>query len=256
MHQIKQIEAFQSYRSELRGSIGFVPTMGALHAGHMSLIEAAKAENDYVVVSIFVNPTQFDQQADLDNYPDTLAEDLRVLEDAEVTAVFLPDFGILYPDDYVYQVSENQLSQKFCGAHRPGHFDGVLSVVMKLLNVVQADKAYFGEKDYQQLQLIKGMVKAFFVPVEIFACPIIREADGLAMSSRNRRLSAIERKIAPEFYATLINELTIREKKNHLADIGFEVDYLEVFGDRLLGAVKLGEIRLIDNVPYRVGAEV
>lgn len=251
MHQISQTKAMQDYCAELKGSVGFVPTMGALHAGHLSLIEQALNENDYVVVSIFVNPTQFDQKSDLENYPNTLEEDLSQLEDAGVTAVFLPEYENLYPDEFTYQVNENSLSSKFCGAQRPGHFDGVLSVVLKLFNIVDADKAYFGEKDYQQLQLIKGMVAAFFLPIEIIACPIIRENDGLAMSSRNRRLSVIERKIAPEFYTTLVKGSNLEEKKQHLADIGFDVEYLEILDDRLLAAVKLGEIRLIDNVPFQ-----
>ncbi|MCX7552689.1 pantoate--beta-alanine ligase [Marinicella sp. S1101] len=254
MHQIKQINALQAYRAELRGTVGFVPTMGALHAGHLSLIEVALNENDHVLVSIFVNPTQFDQSSDLENYPNQLAEDLRQLEKIGVTAVFTPDYAALYPDNYNYQIIEKELSQRFCGAHRAGHFDGVLSVVIKLLNLTVSDKAYFGEKDYQQLQLIKGMVAAFFIPCEIVACPIIREPDGLAMSSRNVRLSAVERKIAPELYATLINQDSLADKTSHLNDIGFEVDYLEQLDDRLLIAARLGQVRLIDNVPISAGA--
>lgn len=255
MHQIKQINALQAYRAELRGTVGFVPTMGALHAGHMSLIEVALNENDHVLVSIFVNPTQFDQSSDLEHYPHQLAADLSQLEEAGVTAVFLPDYQALYPDNYNYQIIEKELSQRFCGAHRAGHFDGVLSVVMKLLNLTASNKAYFGEKDYQQLQLIKGMVAAFFIQCEIISCPIIREPDGLAMSSRNVRLSAVERKIAPEFYTTLINQDTLQDKISHLNDIGFEVDYLERLDDRLLAAARLGQVRLIDNVPISAGAK-
>lgn len=252
MHEISEPKALQTYRAELTGTVGFVATMGALHAGHMSLIEQAQDENDHVVVSLFVNPTQFDQAADLDNYPNTMEDDLKALEDAGVTAVFKPTFDILYPDNYAYKVIENDLSQKLCGAHRPGHFDGVLSVVIKLLNIVQADNAYFGEKDYQQLQLIKGMVKAFFMPANIIGCPIIRETDGLAMSSRNLRLDGVQRKIAPQLYATLINSDSLSDKRKQLENMGFEVDYLEVIDDRLLAAAYLGEIRLIDNVPNNV----
>ncbi len=250
MQQITTITALQTYRKTCQGSVGFVPTMGALHQGHLSLVQAAQQDNDHVLVSIFVNPTQFNQASDLAKYPNTLAQDLQQLEAAGVDAVFLPDFALLYPDDYAYQVTEKALSTQFCGAHRPGHFDGVLTVVMKLLNLVSATHAYFGEKDYQQLRLIRGMVDAFFITTEIVACPIIREADGLAMSSRNLRLSAIERKIAPQLYATLVADTSLSAKREQLSAIGFAVDYLAVLDDRLLAAASLGEIRLIDNVPY------
>ncbi len=264
MQRIKSIEALQRYRKKVSGRIGLVPTMGALHAGHLSLVTAAqnantkrtngkkvnaKNDNDLVVVSIFVNPTQFNKSSDLEKYPNTLEADLQQLEAAGVDAVFLPNFEMIYPDNYQFQLTENSLSKLYCGAHRPGHFDGVLSVVMKLFNLIKPDYAYFGEKDYQQLSLIKGMVQAFFLNVKIVSCPIIREADGLAMSSRNLRLTPIERKIAPQFYATLISDTSLADKKQQLASIGFDVDYLEVMDDRLLAAASLGEIRLIDNVP-------
>ena len=247
-------EQLQSWRQYIDVALGFVPTMGALHQGHLSLIEASKADNDVTVVSIFVNPTQFDQAEDLDKYPNTLEQDLKNLEDMGVDAVFLPNFESIYPDDYAYQILENGLSRQFCGAYRPGHFDGVLSVVMRLLNLVNPHRAYFGEKDYQQLTLIKGMVAAFFLRVEIVSCPIIRETDGLAMSSRNLRLSPIQRKIAPMLYQALTDkDSSIEEKKQWLASKGFEVDYLEVLDNRLLAAASLGDIRLIDNVPFSTG---
>ena len=253
MDRLLDIAALRSFRAGLTGSVGFVPTMGALHAGHLSLISAASEHNDHVLVSIFVNPTQFDQAADLEKYPNTIEQDLAQLEAAGVTAVFLPDFDSMYPDDYAYQLAENKLSALYCGAHRPGHFDGVLTVVMKLFNLVQPNKAYFGEKDYQQLTLIQGMAAAFFMDVEIVPCPIIRESDGLAMSSRNLRLTPIQRKIAPQLYAVLTADSTPEEKQQRLSDLGFEVDYLSVYNDRLLAAASLGEIRLIDNVPYQAG---
>jgi pantoate--beta-alanine ligase len=249
MQRVRHIGEFQALRAALSGQVGFVPTMGALHEGHVSLVRQSLADNDHTLVSIFVNPTQFDQSADLEAYPNTLEADLKTLADLGVDAVFLPDFESMYPDDYAYQLSEARLSRKYCGAHRPGHFDGVLSVVMKLFNLSQPDKAYFGEKDFQQLALIRGMVAAFFMPVEVIACPIIREADGLAMSSRNLRLTPAERKLAPMLYQVLSENTTLNDKHRRLEKLGFEVDYLEVMHDRLLAAAKLGDIRLIDNVP-------
>jgi pantoate--beta-alanine ligase len=185
---------WRDYRNSLAADpLGFVPTMGALHAGHMSLVKQSQRDDAATVVSIFVNPAQFNQVADLATYPRQGEQDLALLRQQEVDAVFMPPYQEMYPDDYRYRVSENELSQRLCGEHRPGHFDGVLSVVMKLLNLVRPDRAYFGEKDYQQLQLIRGMVAAFFLPVEIRSCPVVREADGLALSSRNQRLDAVQR---------------------------------------------------------------
>lgn len=256
MQRLKSINQLQQYRKAVAGSLALVPTMGALHAGHLSLVAAAKQNSERVLVSIFINPTQFDHASDLANYPNTMEADLVQLAAAGVDAVFLPDYLMMYPDNYQYQLTENVLSQRFCGAHRPGHFDGVLTVVMKLFNLIQPNQAYFGEKDYQQLNLIRGMVSAFFMNIQIVSCPIVRESDGLAMSSRNLRLTTIERKIAPQLYATLIEDSSLSEKEQHLNAIGFDVDYLEVMGDRLLAAVSLGEIRLIDNVPHKAeGAE-
>ncbi|MFC3193181.1 pantoate--beta-alanine ligase [Marinicella sediminis] len=253
MQRLTQITDVQTYRQALAGSVGFVPTMGALHEGHASLVRQSVNDNSHTLVSIFVNPTQFDQSTDLAAYPNTLETDLNTLEMLGVDAVFLPDFNSMYPDDYAYQLSEDRLSRKYCGAHRPGHFDGVLSVVMKLFNITQPDKAYFGEKDHQQLTLIKGLVEAFFVPVEVVSCPIVREPDGLAMSSRNLRLSAAQRKLAPMLYQVLSQATSLTAKHQRLEKLGFDVDYLEVMGNRLLAAASLGEIRLIDNVPYQPG---
>ncbi len=254
MQRLESIDALNAFRSSCSGQLALVPTMGALHAGHLSLVAAAKQTcdhaNDQVLVSIFVNPTQFNQASDLEKYPNTLEADLLQLSAAGVDAVFLPDYAMIYPDEYTYKLTENALSQLYCGAHRPGHFDGVLTVVMKLFNMVKPNRAYFGEKDYQQLSLIQGMVKAFFMDIVIVSCPIIREADGLAMSSRNLRLTPIERKVAPQLYATLMANSSLSDKRQHLTTIGFDVDYIEVMGDRLLAAASLGDIRLIDNVPY------
>ena len=185
---LKDWAAERSIMDHQRQSVGFVPTMGALHAGHRSLLERARAENDAVVLSIFVNPAQFNDPGDLERYPRTLEEDLA-LAGTLVDHVLVPDPRDMYPDGYQYRVSEHGLSATLEGAHRPGHFDGVLTVVLKLLNLVRPDRAYFGEKDRQQLELVQGMVRAFHLGVAIVPCPTVRDPDGLAQSSRNRRLS-------------------------------------------------------------------
>ena len=230
-------------------SLGFVPTMGALHEGHLSLVRKSIKENDRTLVSLFVNPTQFDNQADLENYPNLVERDLDLLKEEGVHYVLLPDYEMIYPDDYRYQVTEKQESQLLCGASRPGHFDGVLTVVLKLLNLADANHAYFGEKDFQQLRLVQEMVVAFFMDVKVIGCPLVREEDGLAMSSRNRRLTPENRKVAPKFYSILQNASSVQVAKEELRSAGFEVDYVEELWGRRLGAIKLGNIRLIDNVP-------
>jgi len=168
--------------------IGFVPTMGALHAGHASLLARSVAESEYTVLSIYVNPTQFNDAGDLARYPRTLEQDLALAESLGVDAVLLPRYEALYADGYRYRLDEMTFSRTLCGAHRPGHFAGVLTVVMKLLNLVRATRAYFGEKDYQQYLLIRDMCAAFFLDTEIVPCATLREPDGLAMSSRNMLL--------------------------------------------------------------------
>ncbi|MBU0473529.1 MAG: pantoate--beta-alanine ligase [Bacteroidetes bacterium] len=229
-------------------SVGFVPTMGALHKGHLSLINKSKDENDITVVSIFVNPTQFNDKSDFENYPNTLENDLQKLNEAEVDFLFLPNYAELYSDNYKYNVTENELSKKLCGAYRPGHFDGVLTVVMKLLNIVRADCAYFGEKDYQQFLLIKGMTEALFIDTEIISVPTIRDEDGLALSSRNVRLSKEDREKATLFPQLLKYDTDSEKIKAMLEEDGFKVDYIETIGGRRFGAVHLGGVRLIDNV--------
>lgn len=229
-------------------SVGFVPTMGALHKGHLALIDKSIEENDVTVVSIFINPTQFNDKKDFENYPNTLNDDIKKLEHHEVDFLFLPNYDELFADDYKYIVTENDLSRKLCGAHRPGHFDGVLTVVIKLINIVCADYAYFGEKDYQQYLLIKGMVEALFLKTEIISVGTVRDSDGLAFSSRNVRLSKSEREKAKLFPQLLKNETDVSLIKAKLIENGFIVDYIECVGDRCFGAVKLGEVRLIDNV--------
>ena len=163
-------------------------------------------------------------------------------------AVFLPAREEIYADGLRYRVSESELSRRLCGAHRPGHFDGVLTVVMKLLNIVHPTRAYFGQKDYQQLLLVRGMTQAFFMDVEIVACPVVREPDGLAMSSRNRNLDAAQRQLAPSFHQVLRESMDTDSAHRRLQQLGFDVDYVEDFDGRRLAAVRLGSTRLIDNV--------
>ena len=248
MKKLKSVKEFRNWRSPIQGKVGFVPTMGALHEGHMSLIRKARSENDFIVASIFVNPTQFNDPKDLEKYPRTIEKDLAMLEQENVSAVFLPNYQELYSDNYEIQIKESVLSSKFCGAHRPGHFDGVLTVVMKLLQIVQPHIAYFGEKDYQQYLLIKKMAESLFMPISIIPVPTVREADGLAMSSRNLLLTEEERKKAPRLNYWLKQNMDLNEIKKHLTEEGFKVDYLEEFQGRKLVAAFLGNIRLIDNV--------
>ncbi len=248
---IKKISEWKRIReSELfsNKSLGFVPTMGALHYGHIALIKRSLKENDLTVVSIFVNPTQFNNKNDLINYPITLDNDIKILTKLKVDYLFKPNYRQLYPDNYNYKVIETNLSKRICGKYRPRHFEGVLTVVMKLFNVVKPTRAYFGEKDFQQLQLIKGMVKSFFMSIKIVSVPTVRDKNGLAMSSRNLRLTEAERLLAAEFPKILSSGDTIRQIKNKLRRQGFKVEYVEQIGKRIFAAVYLGKVRLIDNV--------
>lgn len=251
MKILKTIDEYKLYRKNLNtNNLGFVPTMGALHLGHISLVEKSIQDNHHTVVSIFVNPTQFDQSDDLAKYPNILEQDFHKLELAGVSAVFIPNYTEIYPDNFTFQIHENKLSKLYCGAHRDGHFDGVLTVVMKLLNIINPTIAYFGQKDYQQFTLIKQMTKALFINTEIIGCPIIRETDGLAMSSRNLRLNPIQRKLAANLYKTISLTKNIDLIKSNLIKLGFDVDYIDILDDRLLVAVNLDSIRLIDNIEY------
>jgi pantoate--beta-alanine ligase len=229
-------------------TLGFVPTMGALHEGHLSLVRRSRAENDQTLVSIFVNPTQFDNPADLTEYPQAVDDDLAILQAEGTDFVLLPRAADLYADDYRYRVTENHLSTMLEGTHRPGHFDGVLTVVLKLLHIASADRAYFGEKDWQQLHLVRGMVEAFFLPTAIVACATVRDPSGLALSSRNARLPPADRLTAPLFFHALRSATTAEAACRELEANGFVVDYVEDRDGRRLGAVRLGEVRLIDNV--------
>jgi len=245
---ISDIQQIKKKRNEFKNAtVGFIPTMGSLHPGHISLVERAREENEIVFVSIFINPTQFDSKEDLNHYPSVLDDDLAILEKFNIDFVFTPKYDDLYPDHFAYKVEESDFSKELCGASRNGHFTGVLSVVMKLLNIVSPTKAYFGEKDRQQLLLIKGMVEAFFLEVEIVASPTIREIDGLAMSSRNLRLNLEERKIASKFPALLRSNKSDQEISEELNKNGFRTDYIETINGIRYGAVVLGNVRLIDN---------
>jgi pantoate--beta-alanine ligase len=253
MRIVKTREDLAQARANLTGTVGFVPTMGALHEGHEALLARAREENDAVVLSIYVNPTQFNNPDDLANYPSTLEADLEIALEHGVAILFMPEYDTLYPDGFRYSVQENAFANELCGSHRPGHFTGVLTVVMKLLNLVQPDRAYFGEKDYQQYLLIRDMVEAFFLDVDIVACPTVREFDGLAQSSRNLRLSKADRKLAPRLREILLLPVDDDAVAQHLTDAGFRVDYVVTRGGRRFAAASLGrganEVRLIDNVP-------
>lgn len=252
MKTFDDLDRWRSERAALdltRLTLGLVPTMGALHEGHRSLVRRSRAENDRTVVTIFVNPTQFNDPTDLARYPRPLKEDLALLEAEGVDFVLLPTEAQLYPDGYRYRVSELERSKILEGAHRPGHFEAVLTIVLKLLQVAAARRAYFGEKDWQQLSLVRGMVDAFFLPTTIVACPTIRESDGLALSSRNRRLAEADRRKAPELFRALSTAPTADAAARALSAAGFGVDYVEDRDGRRLGAVRLGGVRLIDNVP-------
>ena len=245
---ITNLNSWFDIRNTLDGSLGFVPTMGALHKGHESLIKKSVEENDITLVSIFVNPTQFNDKNDFRNYPKTFDDDFSMIEKCGVDYLLLPDYESLFPDNYKYRVTEKELSLILEGEHRPGHFDGVLSVVIKLLNIVKANKAYFGEKDFQQYKLIDGMTKTFFINTKIVQCETVRESDGLAYSSRNLRLTKEQRSKAPLFYSMLNSKKNIDEIILELKLNGFEVDYIKEIDNRRYGAVFLGNVRLIDNV--------
>jgi pantoate--beta-alanine ligase len=251
MTVVTDIAAWRALRDGQRRrgeSLGLVPTMGALHEGHLSLVRRSRRENTHTMVSIFVNPTQFDQQTDLDHYPRTLEADLALLEAEGVGFVLTPSPAQMYPDHYRYKVVEHDLSSVLEGAFRPGHFEGVLTVVLKLLNIADAERAYFGEKDWQQLQLVRGMVDALFVRTAIVGCPIVRDPSGLALSSRNQRLSPEDTIRASALNRALQSAATPEEARAQLMADGFTVDYVEDADGRRLAAVRLGGVRLIDNV--------
>jgi pantoate--beta-alanine ligase len=250
MMQVWQsVAAWQKRRRALDGHIiGFVPTMGALHRGHDSLVEQCRRENEIVVVSIFVNPSQFNDPKDLDRYPRTLDKDLESLRRLCVDEVIVPPAAEMYPNGYHLRIEPDAASLVMEGAHRPGFLQGVLTVVLKLLNIVRPDRAYFGEKDYQQLQAVSDMVREFFLTTEIVACPTIREESGLALSSRNALLSVRGRDKAAALFRTLNNAAEPAEARAKLQAEGFNVDYVEERWGRRFVAAFLEGVRLIDNI--------
>ena len=251
LNTVSDPKKWHSLRKTLNGTIGFVPTMGNLHAGHLALVERAMAENDICLVSIFVNPTQFNDASDYEAYARTIEEDCTKLEELGVQYVFIPDEKAMYPDAYELQVSENKLAKVLEGEFRPGHFDGMLTVVLKLLNIAVADKAYFGEKDFQQLRLVQKMVQAFFLPTEIVPCATLREENGLAMSSRNNRLTAAEKDKASLLYRLLCDcTLSDDDVMARLTKEGFKPEYITQKWGRRLAAAWLGDVRLIDNIAF------
>ena len=278
---INEIAAFRE--TGIMGSLGFVPTMGALHKGHLSLVRAAKEKCDHVAVSIFVNPTQFNDTADLIKYPRTPEEDIKLLATVlgDNDYVFMPEVKEIYPAEDKRVFNFGSIEKVMEGPNRPGHFNGVAQVVSTLFNIVKPDMAFFGQKDFQQVAVIREMVRQLRMPIEIIACPIIRESDGLAMSSRNRRLEPQHRERAGEIFRTLskASEMSatndIQQLKKFVTDTinsinGFKVEYFEIVesttlvpvtdkrdlvpGCRYFGCIALyaGEVRLIDNIELKL----
>jgi pantoate--beta-alanine ligase len=228
--------------------------MGALHHGHASLVERCRKENAIVVVSIFVNPSQFDEAKDLERYPRTFESDIAILEDLGVDDVVAPSAGELYPHGYHFRVEPpSGMAAVMEGAYRPGFLQGVCTIVLKLFSLIRADRAYFGEKDYQQLRTIEEMTQDFFVPTEIVPCPTMREPSGLAMSSRNMLLSAESREKAALIYRALSMSEAVEEARGVLEAQSFKVDYVEEHWGRRFAAAYLDGVRLIDNVALAKG---
>jgi pantoate--beta-alanine ligase len=250
MNIVTTLDDWLAIRKNLANrSIGFVHPMGNLHAGHMSLCQRAKHENYITVAAIFVNPAQFNETRDFDLYPRTLDNDIALLTEHNIDYLLLFDARMLYPDEYHVQVTETETSSVLEGQYRPGHFTGMLTIVLKFLNIVQPTRSYYGEKDYQQLLLIQKMAKALFLPIEIIACPTIRAQDSLALSSRNTRLTPKQRELAAQFPVLLQSVSCKQQVILKLQQLGFKVDYIEDKWQRRLGAVWLGDVRLIDNIP-------
>ena len=274
------VETIKDLKQELAKynskNIGFVPTMGALHSGHISLVERCVKENDVCVVSVFVNPTQFNDKADLERYPRTEEADKKLLEAAGCDIVFMPGVEEMYPEEDTRVFNFGSIETVMEGKYRPGHFNGVAQIVSKLFDAVEPTRSYFGEKDFQQVAIIRDMVRQLNLPVEIIACPIIREESGLARSSRNELLSAEERKKAALISQVLsksvnfAKEMSVDEVKNWVidqfkTDEVFRMDYYDIVdgnslqsvsswkeSDYIVGciAVYCGKIRLIDNIHY------
>lgn len=277
VNSIKELKQDLARERQDGKRIGFVPTMGALHAGHLSLVGRCRAENDVCVVSVFVNPTQFNDKHDLESYPRTLDKDCVLLEQAGCDYVFAPSVEEMYPEPDTRTFDFGTVSEVMEGARRPGHFNGVAQIVSKLFYAVEPDNAYFGEKDFQQIAVIRAMVKQLHIPVQIHACPIVREADGLALSSRNTRLTPEQRQKAPLIARTLKESATFAPEKSVPEVIDYvvrtinaepdmQVEYYEIVDGQTLRAIRdwsetddpvgcitvyCGAVRLIDNIKYK-----
>ena len=276
VHTIKDLQAALAALRAQGKTVGLVPTMGALHAGHASLVKRCVAENDAAVVSVFVNPTQFNDKNDLAKYPRTLEADCSLLEQCGAAFAFAPSVEEMYPEPDTRQFSYTPLDTVMEGKFRPGHFNGVCQIVSKLFEAVKPDRAYFGEKDFQQLAIIREMVRQLKFPLEIVGCPIVREEDGLALSSRNARLSASERQQALKISQTLFASRdfakthTVAETQKFVEDAieaapGLRLEYFELVDGNTLQAIAdwhdtsyavgcvtvyCGEVRLIDHIDY------
>ena len=277
VNSIKDLKAYLAEAKQDNKKIGFVPTMGALHNGHLSLVQHCVKNNDVCVVSVFVNPTQFNDKHDLETYPRTLEADCVLLESAGCDYVFAPSVEEMYPEPDTRTFDLGTVSEVMEGAKRPGHFNGVCQIVSKLFNAVQPDRAYFGEKDFQQLAIIREMVRQLKYNLEIVGCSIVREEDGLALSSRNKRLSAEERENALNISRTLFKSRTfatshtVSETQKMVEEAieaapGLRLEYFEIVDGNTLQKVSswedslyvvgcitvfCGEVRLIDNIKYK-----
>jgi len=246
------VEAWRERRAAIEGrSVGFVPTMGALHRGHASLVQRNRAENEIAVVSIFVNPTQFNDAHDLERYPRPMESDLAMLEALGVDDVLAPAAADLYPRGYAFRIEASGITDAMEGARRPGFLQGVMTVVLKLINLVRPRRAYFGEKDYQQMQTIMRMVEDFFIPTEIVPCATVRAPSGLAESSRNRLLSEAGVERAACLHRALSTAAGPAEAGAMIEAAGLTVEYVEEHWGRRFAAAWLEGVRLIDNVAVR-----
>jgi len=254
MQTITDLQQWQTLRASLDPvlSIGFVPTMGCLHAGHASLIQRSISENDLTILSLFVNPTQFNDPHDYDAYPKTQIADLALATQLGVHYTLIPTESSLYPNHNTIQLStKHPITESLEGKYRPNHFNGVLTIVMKLLTLVSPTRVYVGEKDYQQYKLIETMVSSYFIPTQVIACPTIREASGLPCSSRNQRLSSAGKQLAEQFskiFQTCTPDNLI-DKKTELKNLGIQIEYLETDGKYIFVAVYIDSVRLIDHIP-------
>lgn len=248
---ITSIDEWQSIRAEITTPLGFVPTMGNFHAGHLTLMQQAKQANPTVVVSVFVNPIQFNDPKDYAQYPRTLTQDFQWAKQQDVDYLFAPTQEALYPETSPYRIHEYGWSELLEGIHRPGHFTGMLTVVMKLLQVVKPRRAYFGEKDYQQLQLVRGLAQAFFLETHIVGCPTVRDVSGLPLSSRNQRLTPTGFALAQQFAQIFHQPVSLSQIKQQLHALPIQLEYLTEYEQRRFVAVVIENVRLIDNYAVR-----